>query len=110
MSPVRLVLAASIALAACGALAGCPPNEAKVCGSSTQNAGSSCSATYDLCASGTSLRIECAPGTGGGVTCSCLENGAKKSTFQSADACSVSPDTLKKRAASGCTWDIIDDE
>ena len=91
------------------AVTGCPPNEAKVCGSKSESAGASCTATYDLC-SGVTDRLECAPGTANGVTCTCLENGSKKRTFQSDDACNVTPDTLKKRAAAGCGWDILDDE
>jgi hypothetical protein len=99
---------ALVALLAVVALAGCPPNEAKVCGSKSTNAGASCSATYDLC-NGGSDRLECAP-AGTGVTCTCLENGTKNKTFQSADACNVTPDTLKKRAAEGCGWDILDED
>lgn len=93
-------------------LAGCPANEAKVCGTRTENAGATCAATYDLC-KGASDRVECAPGGGGGggggVTCTCLENGIKSKTFQSNDACNVTPDTLKKRAAAGCGFDILDE-
>jgi hypothetical protein len=90
-----------------GASAGCPKNEAKVCSSSTSGLGPSCSADYTLCAGGTD-RIECTPAAGG-VSCSCVENGAPKKTFTSDDACNVSVDTLKKRAAAGCGWDILDE-
>jgi hypothetical protein len=101
----RLTILAILALAFA---AGCPPNEAKVCGTKTENAGASCSASYDLC-KGDHDRIECAPG-GGGVTCTCFENGAKAKTFQSDDACNVTPDTLRKRVAAGCGWDLLDPE
>lgn len=96
-----------VALAAATLTAGCPPSEAKVCGTKTENAGASCTATYDLCKGG-SYRIECAP-LSGGVTCTCLENGTKDKTFQSADACNVTPDTLRKRAATGCGWNLDED-
>jgi len=86
---------------------GCPPNEAIVCGSKTENAGSTCASTYDLCAGGT-RRLECSP-SGGGVTCACIEDGVKKRSFQSDDACNVTPDTLKKRAATGCGWELDED-
>ena len=90
-----------VAALAFGGLA-CPPNEAIVCGSKTENLGPGCAATYDLCAGG-SDRIECKPANGG-VSCSCIENGTAKKSFQSDDACNVTPDTLKKRAADGCGW------
>lgn len=95
-----------VAVAMLAFAAGCPPNEAKLCGSKAENTGASCTATYDLCKGG-SDRIECAP-SGGAVTCSCFENGTKSKTFQSADACNVTPDTLKARAAAGCGWDILE--
>ena len=105
MRAFRHVLRLSLpALAALTFAAGCPPNEAKVCGTKAENTGASCAATYDLCKGG-SYRIECAP-LSGGVSCTCLENGAKAKTFQSADACNVTPDTLRKRAAAGCGWDL----
>ncbi len=99
------VALAAIAIALALATAGCHPNEAIVCGSSSENAGASCAANYDLCAGG-KRRLECAPGGGGAVTCACLENGVKKRSFQSDDACNVTPDTLKKRAAKGCDWEF----
>lgn len=86
---------------------GCPPNEAIVCGSKTENTGASCASTYDLCAGGTQ-RLECSP-AGGGVTCACIEDGVKKKSFQSDDACNVTPDTLKKRASTGCGWELDED-
>ena len=85
---------------------GCPPNEAIVCGSKSENAGPSCSADYDLCAGGTD-RIECKP-AGSGVTCACIESGTTKKTFQSNDACNVSVDTLKMRAMDNCGWKLDD--
>ena len=99
---------ASLALLALAlATAGCPKNEAKVCSSDSSGVGPSCSADYNLCAGGTD-RIECVPATSG-VTCTCIESGTKKTTFTSDDACNVSVDTLRKRAAAGCGWDIIED-
>lgn len=96
------VVLAAIAIAT----AGCPPNEAIVCGSSSENAGAVCAANYELCAGG-KRRLECAPGNGGpGVTCACVENGVRQRSFQSDDACNVTPDTLKKRAAKGCDWEF----
>ena len=101
------MLSLSLVALAALAFAGCPPNEAKVCGTKAENTGASCAATYDLCKGG-SYRLECAP-LSGGVTCTCLENGTKAKTFQSADACNVTPDTLRKRAAAGCGWDLEED-
>ncbi len=73
----------------------------------TENVAGSCSATYDLCAGGDD-RIECKP-SGGGVSCACIESGVTKKSFQSDDACNVSPDTLKKRAIEGCGWKDLDE-
>jgi hypothetical protein len=97
----------SVALALALATTGCPRNEAKVCSTTSTGVGPSCSADYNLCAGGTD-RVECVP-SAGGVTCSCLENGTKAKTFVSDDACNVSVDTLRKRAAAGCGWDILED-
>jgi hypothetical protein len=104
----RLALGTLAAVVALVFTAGCPPNEAKVCSTKTENVGPGCSATYDLC-KGTSDRVDCAPDNGG-VTCTCFENGAKTRTFVSNDACNVTPDTLKKRVAAGCNFDILDDD
>jgi len=82
----------------------CPPNEEIVCGTTTENTGPTCAAEYKLCAGGTD-RIDCKSVTGG-VTCACIENGATKKSFPSDDACNVTPDTLKKRAAQGCGWTL----
>ncbi|MDB4934775.1 MAG: hypothetical protein JWP87_1747 [Labilithrix sp.] len=103
---LRIVAAlAALATAALVAAApGCKPNEEIVCATSTENTGASCAATYDLCAGGTD-RIECKP-AGGGVSCACIESGTTKRSFPSNDACNVTPDTLKKRAAEGCGWKL----
>jgi hypothetical protein len=98
---------ATLALALALATTGCPKNEAKVCSTTSTGVGPSCSADYNLCVGGTD-HVECVPSTGG-VTCSCIENGTKAKTFVSDDACNVSVDTLRKRAAAGCGWDILDD-
>ena len=82
----------------------CPPNEEIVCGTTTENTGPTCAADYKLCAGGTD-RIDC-KSVSGGVTCACIENGATKKSFPSDDACNVTPDTLKKRAAQGCGWTL----
>jgi hypothetical protein len=82
----------------------CPPNEEILCGTTTENTGPTCSADYKLCAGGTD-RIECKSVTGG-VTCACIESGVTKKSFPSNDACNVTPDTLKKRAAEGCGWTL----
>ena len=82
----------------------CPPNEEIVCGTTTENTGPTCAAEYKLCAGGTD-RIDCKSVTGG-VSCACIENGATKKSFPSDDACNVTPDTLKKRAAQGCGWTL----
>jgi hypothetical protein len=100
-----MVTVAGIALAI-GATA-CPPNEAIVCGSTTENVAAGCASSYKQCAGGTH-RLECVP-SAGGVTCTCFEDGVKKRTFVSADACNVSPDTLKKRASEGCNWEFDED-
>lgn len=71
----RVAIAAIGSLAALGGLTACAPNEAKLCGTTSENAGASCTATYSLCKGG-SDRLA---------------------------------DTLKKRAAAGCGWDILDD-
>lgn len=97
-----LLLAVAPALAL--APAACAPNEAVVCKSTSTGTGPSCGAEYELCAGGID-RVECAPSPGG-VTCTCIENGTKKRTFVSADACNVSFDTLKKRASENCNWKL----
>jgi hypothetical protein len=86
----------------------CPPNEAIICGSETENVLAGCASTYKLCAGGTH-RLECTPKPTSGVTCACIEDGVKKRSFDSADACNVSPDTLKKRAGEGCNWEFDED-
>ena len=91
-------------LALASATAGCPPNEAILCGTSTENTGATCAAEYKLCAGGTD-RIDCTS-MSGAVTCACIENGVTKKSFPSNDACNVTPDTLKKRAAEGCGWTL----
>lgn len=100
------MLVGALALGALGTL-GCPPNEAILCGTKTENTAASCAATYDLCAGGTD-RIECKP-AGGGVSCACIENGVTKKSFPSNDACNVTPETLQKRAAEGCGWKLSED-
>lgn len=98
---VLLVLgSASLALGP----AACAPNEAVVCKTASTNTGASCTADYELCAGGTD-RLECAP-VAGGVSCKCIENGTTKRTFESSDACNVTPDTLRKRAAENCDWKL----
>jgi hypothetical protein len=95
---------------------GCPPNEAIVCSSSTENTLPSCAANYDLCAGGTD-RIECKPvsATGsvvtgsGSVTCACIENGVTKKDFTTDDACNIGVDALKKKAADNCGWKLDED-
>jgi len=82
----------------------CPPNFFFVDAATTENTGPTCAAEYKLCAGGTD-RIDCKSVTGG-VTCACIENGATKKSFPSDDACNVTPDTLKKRAAQGCGWTL----
>jgi hypothetical protein len=96
---------ASLAMLALAATTtACPPNEEIVCGTTTANTGPTCSADYKLCAGGTD-RIDC-KSVSGGVTCACIEDGVTKKSFPSDDACNVSPDTLKKRAAEGCGWTL----
>lgn len=92
------------AIAIVGAVVACDGNEAIVCSSETKNAGAGCVATYDLCKGGT-YKLQCDPAPTG-VSCGCIENNALKSTFKSDDACNVSPDTLRKRAASNCNWQL----
>jgi len=84
--------------------AACAPNEAIVCNTASTNTGASCTADYELCAGGTD-RLECSP-VASGVSCKCIENGTTKRTFESSDACNVSPDTLKKRASENCNWKL----
>lgn len=91
-------------LASSSATTACSKNEEIVCGTTTENTGPTCAAEYTLCAGGTD-RIDCRSATGG-VTCACIENGTTKKTFSSNDACNVTPDTLKKRAAEGCGWTL----
>ena len=91
-------------LAFAGPTTACSPNEEIVCGTSTENTGATCAAEYTLCAGGTD-RIDC-KSVSGGVVCACIENGATKKSFPSDDACNVTPDTLKKRAAEGCGWTL----
>src|SRR4051794_34047638 len=86
----------------------CPPNEAIVCSSSTENTAPSCAANYNLCAGGTD-RIECKPVSGGGVTCACIESGVTKKSFTTDDACNIGPDALKKKAADNCGWTLDED-
>ena len=101
----RLRLHWTAAIVALGAtIAACDGNEAIVCSSDTKNAGAGCVATYDLCKGGT-YKLQCDPAPSG-VSCACIENNALKSTFKSEDACNVSPDTLRKRAASNCNWQL----
>lgn len=83
----------------------CPPNEAVLCGSRTENTGASCKSFYDLC-DGSKYRLDCASVAGAGVRCKCFESDVEKNVFDSSDACNVTPDTLKKRAASGCNWTL----
>ena len=87
---------------------GCPPNEEILCGTKSENTGPSCAAEYTLCAGGTD-RLECKPNSTG-VSCACIENGVTKKSFQSDDACNVTPDTLKKRAEMGCTWTLEENQ
>jgi len=82
----------------------CPPNEEILCGTTTENTGATCAADYKLCAGGTD-RIDC-KSVSGGVMCACIEDGMTKKSFPSNDACNVTPDTLKKRAAEGCGWTL----
>jgi hypothetical protein len=91
-------------LALASATTACPPNEEILCGTTTENTGPTCAADYTLCAGGTD-RIDC-KSVSGGVTCACIENGVTKKSFASNDACNVTPDTLKKRAAEGCGWTL----
>ena len=99
---VTLVVVALLVLP--HATTACSKNEEIVCGTTTENTGPTCAAEYTLCAGGTD-RIDCTSASGG-VTCACIENGTTKKTFQSNDACNVTPDTLKKRAAEGCGWTL----
>jgi hypothetical protein len=98
------VLTFVVMLAFASATTACPPNEEIVCGTTTTNTGAACSADYKLCAGGTD-RIDC-KSAAGGVTCACIEDGVTKKSFASDDACNVTPDTLKKRAADGCGWTL----
>jgi hypothetical protein len=91
-------------LAFASATTACPPNEEILCGTTTENTGATCAAEYKLCAGGTD-RIDC-KSVSGGVTCACIESGVTKKSFASNDACNVTPDTLKKRAAEGCGWTL----
>ncbi len=100
----RIVALGAVALAIAPMLA-CPPNEAVLCGSRTENALAGCKAYYDLC-KGNHYRLDCASVPSAGVRCTCIEDEVTKKTFDSADACNVTPDTLKKRAAAGCGWDL----
>ena len=103
-----LTVAMAVAAVALGLL-GCPPNEEILCGTKSENTAPSCSAEYTLCAGGTD-RLECKPGGGSGVSCACIENGVTRKTFQSDDACNVTPDTLKKRAEVGCSWTLEENQ
>jgi hypothetical protein len=85
----------------------CPPSEAVLCGSRTENAGANCTAFYDLC-NGDKYKLRCDSISGAGVRCKCIENDVEKHVFDSSDACNVTPDTLKKRASEGCTWKLDD--
>lgn len=98
------VLALAVTLAFAATTTACPPNEEILCGTTTENTGATCSADYKLCAGGTD-RIDC-KSAASGVTCACIEDGVTKKTFPSNDACNVTPDTLKKRAAEGCGWTL----
>ena len=82
----------------------CSKNEEIVCGTTTENTGPTCAAEYTLCAGGTD-RIDCKSVTNN-VTCACIESGTTKRSFASNDACNVTPDALKKRAAEGCGWTL----
>lgn len=96
----RPLAVAALLLTAC--TSSIPGNEAIVCGSETKGVGAGCEASYSLCKGGI-YRVACDP-SGGGVKCTYVENGNAAKSFQSDDACNVSPDTLKKRASSGCGW------
>ena len=97
-------LVSLVTLAFATATTACPANEEILCGTTTENTGPTCSADYKLCAGGTD-RIDC-KSAGGGVTCACIEDGATKKSFPSNDACNVTPEALKKRAAEGCGWTL----
>jgi hypothetical protein len=99
---MRILAFVAVTLAA---VAGCnAQNDAVVCSAKSDNAGAACSATYELCKGGTD-KLDCTPETDG-VRCACIENGTKAKDFHSPDACNVSTDTLKKRAADGCGWKL----
>jgi len=100
----RRIVALGLGTLAIGATTlACPPNEAVLCGSRSENTGASCKAFYDLC-SGSQFRLECDSVAGAGVRCKCIESDVQRQAFDSSDACNVTPDTLKKRAEEGCGW------
>lgn len=85
---------------------GCSQNEAIVCSSDWSGAaGTSCSATYNLCKGG-AYKVECAPKTPETVECKCIEDSVQKTTFTSDDACKVPAGSLKQRARDGCHWTL----
>lgn len=100
-----LFVLSGVGLAAVLSLASCTlKNEANVCSTETKNVLSGCGAVYKMC-SGVVNELECAPGSAG-FTCTCIVDGKRGKTFDSPDVCSVTPQTVRARAATGCEWKL----